>query len=199
MYMSRVGIILFLLVLTFRVYKHLSTTKFILTMLALLISVPVTLSIFSPKTVERFTNVTQEIEYGEQGVGRIGFYIGAQELLSKNVIGFGVGNSLAQMSNTTGITYKENNVHNIYLQILLDFGIISFAGLLFFSVWLIKKSTDINISNNYIVLAAAYLIIGFIQFTGLDALGWLCIGIAYPSILVARTVRTTKSLAPEYS
>lgn len=187
MYMSRVGIILLLLIFSFKMYRHLSRVKFILAISSLLILAPLVLSIVSPKTVERFTNLSQEVEYGDQGVGRIGLFKGAQALLSQNAFGYGVGNSIDMMSNITGVTYKENNVHNIYLQVLLDAGIISFIFFIYFSLKIIRRSASKTTSNRFLILSASYLIIGMIQFTGLDALGWLCIGLAYPTIMVSRS------------
>lgn len=189
MYLSRVGVILFVSVLGFKAYKQLSRARFVAVMAVFLISAPVSLAILSPKTFERFTNISQEIEYGELGVGRIGLYKGAEKILADNLLGYGVGNSIPIMSNSTGVVYKENNVHNIYLQVLLDFGIFSFAAFVCFSVWLVHRSTNKVRLNKYLVLSTLYLIVGLVQFTGLDALGWLCIGLAYPSIQSARNLQ----------
>lgn len=197
MYMSRVGIILLLLIFSFKMYRHLSRVKFILAMSSLLILTPLALSIISPKTVERFTNLSQEVEYGDQGVGRIGLFKGAQALLNQNAFGYGVGNSIDMMSKTTGVTYKENNVHNIYLQVLLDAGIISFVFFVYFSFKIIRRSASKITSNKFLILSASYLIIGVIQFTGLDALGWLCIGLAYPSLMTSQLKRKSNHLLQE--
>ncbi|WP_152989130.1 O-antigen ligase family protein [Pseudomonas citronellolis] len=181
-YMSRVGILLITLILIIGLYKRLSLAKFIMAFFFTAFCAPITLYIASPQTFERFTNIQQEVEYGDEGVGRIGLLRGALTALDRNMWGYGTGNSLNAMTNITGIVYKENNLHNIYLQILLDLGVFGFASFILFAAFVISRSIRHGFSNTYQVLATTYLLIGLIQFTGFDALGWLCLGLAYPSI-----------------
>ncbi|MCP1641860.1 O-antigen ligase [Pseudomonas citronellolis] len=180
MYMSRVGLILIFLVSAMAIYRRASITSFICIIATFALVTPLLLATISPKTFERFTNIQQEIEYGDEGIGRLGLFNGATILIKNNIFGYGVGNTIPAMEEATGLSYKENNVHNIYLQILLDLGIISFTSFTLFSIWIFYNAIRTKFHNKFLVLSSAYLLIGLIQFTGLDALGWLCIGLAYP-------------------
>lgn len=182
MYMSRVGLILIFLIASMAMYRRLKKTNFIIIFTIFILATPALLSTATPKVYERFTNIQQEIDYGEEGVGRLGLLNGAKVLIHRNLLGYGVGNSIKSMEEITGITYRENNVHNIYLQILLDLGVVPCALFFIFSIWLIFRAIKTRFRNRYVKLSAAYLLIGFIQFTGFDALGWLCIGLAYPHL-----------------
>jgi len=78
LYESRVGIILSLFSLIFFYYHKLNLLKLFIGIL-----IPFTFIITILFTqyqdtdfVKRFTNINQELEYGEKGIGRIGFYIG---------------------------------------------------------------------------------------------------------------------------
>lgn len=182
MYMSRVGLILIFLIASMAIYKKLNKINFVIIFTILVLAVPALLSTATPKVYERFTNIQQEMDYGEEGVGRLGLLNGATALIQRNLLGYGVGNSIKSMEEITGLTYRENNVHNIYLQILLDLGVVPFCLFFVFSIWLIFHAVKTRFRNQYVKLSAAYFLIGFIQFTGFDALGWLCVGLAYPHL-----------------
>lgn len=179
-YMSRVGVILFVLVLLFFASKKYDRKTLALLSVAAVLIIFTVLSILSPATLQRFLDFRQEIEYGMEGIGRLGLYTAAIELINLNYLGYGTGNSMGAATALTGLAYKENNFHNIYLQIFVDLGVFSFLLLILFTAWFVKKSLISKQKNKFALLGCAYFIVGLIQFTGLDALGWLCIGLAMP-------------------
>jgi hypothetical protein len=185
---SRAGLLLTIFALIYRYIsthdiKFVTIIKITLSLITLLF-ILFLLSQYLPENnaLSRFFSIQKEFEYGEEGIGRIGFYLGSIYLLQDNIFGYGVANAVRIMSEYTGILYKENNVHNIYLQYLLDGGIQSFI----LSV-LIFLYISYNISKDKfrfppLRIAFSYLLIGIIQFTGYDLLGWFFIGYSYAYI-----------------
>ncbi|RLJ70438.1 O-antigen ligase-like membrane protein [Hydrogenivirga caldilitoris] len=132
--------------------------------------------------LNRFFSIEKEFEYGEEGIGRIGFYLGSIYLLQDNIFGYGVANAVRIMSECTGIMYKENNVHNIYLQYLLDGGIQSFILSVLIFLYISHYTYKDRFRFPPLRIAFSYLLIGIIQFTGYDLLGWFFIGYSYAYI-----------------
>ena len=73
--------------------------------------------------------------------------------------------------------YGEDNVHNLFFQMLLDFGII---GLIFYctviSIFLKREWRKI-IKNPIVAYLVAYLIISLIQFKGAEIITFYILGI----------------------
>jgi len=186
---SRAGFILTVLALLFWILRgrgvNLKTFLVSVGMFLFLVVVSLVLSTFLPpdNALNRFFNLQKEIEYGEQGIGRLGFYFGAVPMLKDNIFGYGVGNAVRIMGSYTGIQYKENNVHNIYLQYLLDGGIQSLILALFLHFKLLFFLLKDRFSFPPLRVAYSYLLIGFIQFTGYDMLGWFFVGYSYAYIV----------------
>ena len=184
---SRVGLILTLMALVFWVYKGKTINYKNIVKLAvifsLVLSILVFLSTFLPKgnAISRFNNnnIEQELYYGNKGIGRIGFLLGSFVLLEKNIFGYGSTNSVRVMSEVTGINHLENNVHNIFLQFLLDGGIQSL--IIFMIIFFLI--TRYLIKDKFLFpplrIAFSYLVIGLLQFTGYDLIGWFFLGTSY--------------------
>jgi len=179
-YESRSGILLLFLAFIMNYYRRLKFSHFLVGLsLVLLLILGFVSSDSENPLIHRFTNIQQEVEFGGEGVGRLGFYYGAYDILQDNIFGYGIGNSLIAMSNKTGISYRENNVHNIYLQNLLDNGFIAWILLLLITFYILKNALQDKFSFVGLRIATAYLIIGLVEFTGYDVVGWLFIGLSY--------------------
>ena len=145
---------------------------------------------YKPLFFPQFFNLEAELFYASQGVGRLGFYLGAMELITNSNSPAGVGAAVYEMSKVTGIEYKENNVHNIYLQIFLDLGV--FGILTFFGFALGLFNISRKISANFLPASAVliYLFVGLIQFTGYDSVAWVFIGMTLGYLALQRSQNT---------
>lgn len=179
-YMSRVGIILFLIVLFIFASRRLSTKGLVCFVLSMVTIAPVVLYLVSPATFDRFINVQQEIEYAKLGLGRLGLFSTAIDIAKINYFGYGSGNSIAAATQFSNVLYIENNFHNIYIQFLVDFGLFCLLIFLYFVFWFYKKTISLEQKNKFALLGCVYFAVGLIQFTGLDILGWMCVGLAMP-------------------
>ena len=102
-------------------------------------------------------------------------YVG--EACLKNPFGYGAGNAILAVKNVSNLWYGEDNVHNLFFQMLLDFGII---GLIFYctviSIFLKREWRKI-IKNPIVAYLVAYLIISLIQFKGAEIITFYILGI----------------------
>lgn len=176
LYESRVGILISILLLLYRNNLiRLSATNIMIGIVGF--SILVAILVFSDLGVfNRFLDVQKELDYGAEGVGRIGFYLGSYEMISQGHILAGVGNAVLAMESVTGMDYKENNVHNIYLQYLLDSSLIGALLLLLFAVKMLNQALkeQANFFPGFVVLT--FFTIGLLQYTGYDSINWFFVG-----------------------
>jgi len=176
LYESRAGILIGIMILLYRNNLFQLSLKNALVLVFGVFFVGAWLLLSDGGISSRFLDVDREIRYGELGIGRIGFFYGAYEMLSNSFYPAGIGNAVYLMSEYTGVVYKENNVHNIYLQYLLDSGVTACILLAVLSVGLVNKA--INYQSKFLpgIVVIVFFVIGLIQFTGYDALNWFFIG-----------------------
>jgi len=126
-----------------------------------------------PKIIKRF-NLSDEQSLATQRQGRLAMWTEAFHMIRKNPFGFGVGNGFYQLNKSLGMHFRENNVHNIFVELTMDGGIQS--SLLFFAICitiLFTKQRQLMPEHRF---ALAYIALGLVEFTGYDAVGWFFIG-----------------------
>jgi O-antigen ligase len=95
------------------------------------------------------------------------------------VLGSGAGNAIKQIESVSGLQYVEDNVHNYFVQVLLDFGIIGFFVYLLLVAYVLKAAKDEGFRNSFTIYIVCWVIGSFVQFRGPDAMlafmvaGWL--------------------------
>lgn len=182
MYQSRTGILLTALIGSFETYiRRRTQAVFRIGIVALigvvLLAAYVLLADFSKSPIERFVNIQQEVDYGERGAGRLGLYQAALDALPDNYWGYGIGNVVSYLEENKGYSFRENNLHNIYLAILLEGGVQTFILYFFLVLRLIYLNIQCRFENPYGRVAAGYLFAGLFQFLGYDVIGWLFFGL----------------------
>lgn len=70
--------------------------------------------------IERFANIGNEAG----SIGRLNMWIYTLKIIKEYPLGCGIGNSINALERISGISYSENNFHNVYLQMFLDLGIV---------------------------------------------------------------------------
>jgi len=96
--------------------------------------------------------------------------------LHKNLLGYGIGNGVPVMEKLSGIAFVENNVHNVYLQFLLEGGVQSLAAYLIMIVAILFKRATTPMQRNVKAYLICYLVLSTIQFNGSEAYLWFFIG-----------------------
>lgn len=150
--------------------------------LLILICALISTSVIDIPLLDRF-NLKSETALEQNGVGRLALWHYAGIALDKNLFGYGIGNGVPVMEKLSGMTFVENNVHNVYLQFLLEGGVQSLAAyLLMIGAMLLKRVTT-PMQRNIKAYLICYLVLSTIQFNGSEAYLWFFVGafFAFPS------------------
>jgi O-antigen ligase len=172
-YISRIGIILNVIIFIFwiikRFRKRMSLPSFYTLLplvVALLVVIIVVVSLqFNIPVVNRF------LAYGNEpgSLGRLEIlrYVYAG-IAKSDFLGFGPGNTMEQLT-LLGMSSHNNNVHNYYIQVILDFGILGLIGYLaLMSHYLMSR----KIILEFKLFVILYLVASFVQFRGAEPLFW---------------------------
>ena len=150
--------------------------------LLVLVAALIFTSVVDIPVLDRF-NLKSETALEENGVGRLVLWHYAGVALHKNLLGYGIGNGVPVMEKLSGIDFVENNVHNVYLQFLLEGGVQSLVAYLIMIVAILAKRATTRIQRNVKAYLICYLVLSTIQFNGSEAYLWFFIGafFAFPT------------------
>ena len=123
--------------------------------------------------VERFIGVNP----ADITTGRLAIWSYSLEVFSRSpLLGVGGGNAMNVVREISGQAFAENNVHNIYLQVLVDYGVIGFVPFLLSLGVLVCGFVRERLRTPYAAFIVLYLIGGMFQFRGADALVGFMLG-----------------------
>lgn len=128
--------------------------------------------------IERF-DISTERSLAADDQGRLAMWGAAAEILSERPLGHGVGNGFPALNEHLGGHLRENNAHNIYVELALDGGLQSAC--LFACIMISILRTPGMIWSPCHRFALSYGILGLVEYTGYDAIGWFFIGAAHAS------------------
>lgn len=107
--------------------------------------------------------------------GRKGIWVASiQVFQDAPLLGHGAGNAMDAVRDLSGYPYREDNVHNYPLQILLDFGFIGFVAFAVVVIGFVVSSARNRFVNPFSAFIVLYLVGGMVQFAG----GELLVGFA---------------------
>lgn len=124
-------------------------------------------------TLSRFANVGNE----SGSLGRLRMWHYAYDLFWQHPFGCGLGNALPQLRLLTGIPFAENNMHNLFLQMLIDCGFIGFGYFCFIVVAFIKKNYKRIYKDPFATFVFLYLVLSLIQFRGGEPVMFIFLGV----------------------
>lgn len=164
-YQSRAGLIVVFLSLLLWFYYHgfLNIKKIIILIFFMILIITfIIVNLENIPILERFVNIGNE----PGSMGRLNIWSYIPEAFSNSpLFGYGAGNAINSIKDL-GFTGAEDNVHNLYLQILLDFGVL---GLVLYITMIFKllRSDGLFEVKSFIVI---YCILSFIEFRGGEAI-----------------------------
>jgi hypothetical protein len=89
--------------------------------------------------------------------------------------GYGPGNSMDKLI-AMGLETNNNNLHNYYLQVLLDFGLL---GLIAYVLFICYFLFNPHIVLEFKLFLSLYLLASFVQFRGAEPLIWSILFFAF--------------------
>lgn len=130
---------------------------------------------------ENPTTVEEADPDAPQGIpGRRGIWMGSVEAFyDAPVLGYGAGNAMDAVRAVTGYPYREDNVHNYPLQVLLDFGLVGLAVFAVAVVRFLVLGARAHFRSPFAAFVVLYLMGGMIQFKG----GELLVGFALSGLV----------------
>jgi len=173
LYASRIGILLALLLAIIQVVSaRRFYTVFVLLVVALFSGF--LLYVINPHSIERFTQIGQE----PGSSTRLKMWFGALAVLQQMPIaGYGAGNAIPAIERVTGSEFLEDNVHNYYLQVLLDFGPWDLLSWLWLVFWTMRRSRIFTAKDEIGTYLVLYFLGCFVQFRGAEPLFWFVMGL----------------------
>lgn len=108
-------------------------------------------------------------------LGRLRMWKWVPQESKENILGYGLGNGTNQIKENDPQIY-EINLHNIYLQVLLDQGVIGFTILILVIAKFVLTEIPSLFSNPIAAFILCYLGLGVFQFTFLDVFFWIIVG-----------------------
>lgn len=121
----------------------------------------------------RFTSIGAE----PGSLGRLTLWRGGLAVFAEYPFGVGAGNAVPTLRRVLGVDVPEDNLHNIYLQHAVETGVPGLVALLLFAAVAFRRLVATRFTDHLLLFAVAYLVVGVIQFTGVDALFWLVYGL----------------------
>ena len=195
--LSRAGLVAVVIaMLWWTIASGIGIKKFYLSSLiigmCLIVVVGATESSNEPQIIKRF-NISDEQSLAVQRQGRIAIWTEAIPMIRSNPLGFGVGNGFHQLNKSLGMHFRENNAHNIFVELTMDGGVQTSLLLLItcFTIFFSKQRQLIPEHR----FALAYVVLGLVEFTGYDAIGWFFIGASCSVRLNEKFSQTTDETA----
>jgi O-antigen ligase len=127
--------------------------------------------------LRRFENIGDE----PGSLGRVTLWDGGVRVFARYPLGVGQGNAAAYVRAALGADLGEDNLHNQYLQHLVETGIqglAAFALLAAVTWWRYQRGRFADPLLLYVLL---YLVVSAVQFRGADALVWYVYGLQHGS------------------
>lgn len=154
---------------------------------ALLVS---TYGIYEIPILDRF-DLAQEQSLASDEQGRLAIWRGAATVIADQPLGHGTGNGFQVVNQELGGHMRENNSHNILLEYALDGGLQSVVLFTLIMGSILRIPGWIHHPCHRFALA--YGLLGLVEYTGYDAIGWFFIGISHATRF--GTAGTTKAEA----
>ena len=123
--------------------------------------------------VKRFQSIGDE----PGSLGRLTLWRGGAEVFVRHPLGVGQGNALPALEHEIGADVPENNLHNLYLQHLVETGLPGLAAYVAFGLvtwWRFARS---RYQDPLLAYVLCYLAISSIQFSGGDPIVWFVWGL----------------------
>ena len=182
LYTSRAGVIVVLLVLSggglYRLFNaRLTATVRLVTVGAVGVAAMALLVVVVLSTkdaagvgyvIDRFSSIGSEAG----SVGRLRLWSGGIEVFQRYPFGVGQGNAVLAVEHELGTNLPEDNLHNLFLQHLVESGIQGLIVYLLFCGITVARLVRSRFRDPTLLYACIYIIVGLIEFRGAEAIFW---------------------------
>ena len=124
---------------------------------------------------QRFATIGDE----PGSMGRLTLWRGGLLVFAEYPLGVGVGNAVPMLRRVLGVDVPEDNLHNIYLQRAVETGLPGLLALLVFAAMIGRRLLASRFRDPLLIFVGGFLVLGVIQFSGIDAIFWLIYGLQW--------------------
>jgi O-antigen ligase len=114
--------------------------------------------------------------------GRLTLWTGGVEVFTSHPFGVGLGNAVPQIERTIGASVTEDNLHNQYLQHLVETGVQGLAAYLLLVGLAVRRLVASRLRDPMLVYVGIYFLLAMLQFRGAEALLWFVYGLQHGTV-----------------
>lgn len=178
-YASRIGLILAVLALSiFGAHHALRRGALNFAILSIVLPLVIAVSIFfvgDTYLFERFNQIGSD----PGSMGRIRLWSASAQAILEYPLGTGPGNAVKAARSVSGMELPEDNVHNLFLQTTLDFGILVGALWMLITLTLVAREFRNGFRNPFGAFLVLYVAASVLQFRGAEPIAWYIAGIYF--------------------
>jgi O-antigen ligase len=108
---------------------------------------------------------------------RLTLWTGGAQVFAAHPFGVGLGNAVPMIERELGENIKEDNLHNLYLQHLVDTGMQGLAVFLLLAALAWRRVLVTRLQDPMILYTGIYFVLALLQFRGAEALLWFVYGL----------------------
>jgi O-antigen ligase len=183
-YASRVGLIVVTLVIAgsvvggwIRSRRSGGGRSLLLPVCALLIGVGAVTAVQGIDGADYIAQRFQNIGEDPGSTGRLTLWTGGARVFAAHPFGVGIGNSVPLIERMMAMNITEDNVHNQYLQHLVDTGVQGLLVYLLFVGLTWRRLLRSRLQDPMLLYMGIYFVLAMIQFRGAEALLWFVYGL----------------------
>ena len=183
-YASRVGLIVVALVVAASVGRSMldaepgrASRRWLLPVAVVLISM---LGVFAARGVEGADYIAQRFQsVGEDpgSTSRLTLWTGGIRVFVSHPLGVGLGNAVPLIERTIAADVTEDNLHNQYLQHLVESGVQGLAAYLLLAGLAWRRLFVSRLRDPMLLFVGIYFLLALLQFRGAEALLWFVYGL----------------------
>ena len=121
----------------------------------------------------------QSIGEDPGSMGRLTLWTGGVQVFTSHPFGVGLGNAVPQIERAIGATVTEDNLHNQYLQHLVETGVQGLAAYLLLVGLAVRRVLVSRLRDPLLLYVGVYFLLAMLQFRGAEALLWFVYGLQH--------------------
>jgi putative inorganic carbon (hco3(-)) transporter len=124
----------------------------------------------------------QSIGEDPGSMGRLTLWTGGLRVFTAHPFGVGLGNAVPQIERTIGASVPEDNLHNQYLQHLVETGVQGLVAYLLLVGLAVHRLFATRLRDPMLLYVGVYFLMATLQFRGAEALLWFVYGLQHGTV-----------------
>jgi O-antigen ligase len=122
---------------------------------------------------------------------RFTLWTGGVEVFTSHPFGVGLGNAVPQIERAIGASVTEDNLHNQYLQHLVETGVQGLVAYLLLVGLAVRRIVASRLRDPMLLYVGIYFLLAMLQFRGAEALLWFVYGLQHGTVTTLEDAHAT--------